>query len=383
MMDNIEKSKNIPSTGPSITQQEIDLVTEAITYGWYDNMNKYINQFTLEFSDFIDKKYCLPTSHGTDAIHLALLSLDIGKGDEVIVPDITWVASASPIVCVGATPVLVDINKDNWCLCPKAFENAITKKTKAVIVVSLFGNMPDMDKILAVAKKHNIYVIEDAAEGIGSTYRNKLAGSMGDIGIFSFNATKLIIAGQGGILVTNNKEIYNRCKLFAHHGIDKYPGAKYYWSNLIGYNYNWSNIQAALALAQLRRINELIDKKKKIFAWYNQQLSNISDITLNYQEKNSCIVYWISVAIIGASYQKSKEYMVAEFKKFNIDVRPFFYPISSMPPYRKYNQAKDMSAINPNVYHLSPYGICLPSGHNLTKQDISYVCQCFKKIINQ
>ena len=192
-----------------------------------------------------------------------MLTLDLNPEDEVIVPDMTWVASAAPVIYVGAKPVLVDVDPDSWCITASQIEKSITKNTKAVVVVDLLGNMPEWDEIVDVCRKNNLFIIEDASEGIGAKYKGKLAGAFGDISLFSFNATKLIMSGQGGMLCTNKQDLYNSAKLMSHHGMDKPKDGKgkYYWSDVLGFNYGWTNIQAALALAQLRRINELIEYK--------------------------------------------------------------------------------------------------------------------------
>ena len=375
------KLKKIPSAGPSITQTEIGLVTEAIKYGWGDKMSFYIDQFVNEFSAYIDVKYCLPTAHCTDAIHLAMLSLDIGAGDEVIVPDLTWVASASPITYVGATPIFADVDPISWCITAKSIESCITPKTKAVVVVDLLGNMPDWKEILELCKRTGIRIIEDAAEGLGATYEGKQAGSFGEISVFSFNATKMIMSGQGGAFCTNDQVLYKKAKLYSHHGIDKELTGKYYWSNTIGYNYNWTNIQAALALAQLRRIDELIAYKKWLFQEYKKHLDLLDGVQLSAANKNVEPVYWISVAVLDSSYGLDKEKLVEMFVEYNIDMRPMFYPISSMPPFQPYVAGKNIREINPVSYQVSEYGICLPNGNNLTAKDVDYICDAFKKII--
>jgi len=373
MINEAKKRGWIASAGPSITDKEVQLVTEAIKYGWYENRNIHIDQFIEEFSSYIGTKYCLLTAHCTDAIHLALLALNIGPGDEVIVPDITWVASACPIHYVGATPVFADIDRKNWCLSPEAFEKAITERTKAVVAVDLYGNMPEMDEIVRIARENNIRIIEDAAEGIGAEYKNRKAGTFADIGVFSFNATKLMMAGQGGALVTDNEEVYKRVKKLWHHGMVEYS-EKAFWSEEIGFNYQWTNIQAALALAQLRRIDELVAKKREAFGWYYERLKNMEGIQLNSEEKYVKNTFWVVSAII-------KEKIMPEFKKYNIDTRPFFYPISSMPAYSEYSHGKNMKEINPVSYDISPYGISFPSSFSLTEDDVDYVCNCLKKIL--
>ena len=373
--------KKITSAGPSITQAEIDLVTEAIQVGWQEKMNWYIDQFVSEFSEYIGVKHCLPTSHCTDAIHLAMLAMDIGLGDEVIVPDLTWVASVSPIIYVGATPVFADVDPVSLCITAESIEQCITSKTKAVVVVDLLGNMPEWREILDLCQKRGIRIIEDAAEGLGATYEGKQAGTFGEVSLFSFNATKLIMSGQGGALCTNDYSLYKKAKLHSHHGIDKELTGKYFWSNVLGYNYNWTNIQAALALAQLRRIKELIAYKKWLFHEYKKHLSKIDGIQLSSAKKNVDAVYWISIAIVDEKYGMDKEELIKRFIEYQIDIRPLFYPVSTMPPFRPYVVDKNMRDVNPTTYNLSKYGVCLPNGNNLSSDDITYVCGVFKNIL--
>jgi perosamine synthetase len=379
---NKNNRKRIASAGPSITESEVELVTEAARIGWYENRNMHIDQLIKEFSSYTEMKYCLPVINCTSAIHLALLSLKIGPGDEVIVPDISWVASACPIVYVGATPVFVDIDRKNWCISSGSFEKAITEKTKAVVVVDLYGNMPEMNDIIKIARLHNIPVIEDAAEAIGAEYRGKKAGTFGEIGVFSFNATKLAIAGQGGILVTNDMEIFEKCKKLRHHGMSDYQ-TKMYWSDELGYNYQWTNIQAALALAQLRRINDLIDKKRQAYEWYYSRLHSVDDIQLSAEEKHVKGTFWIVNAILGDTYNITKEDIVQEFNNHGIDSRPFFYPISSMPPYSRYVSGRNMIMENPVSYTISPRGISFPASFALTEEDVDYVCDIFLQFISK
>lgn len=374
-------NRKIPSAGPSITNAEIKLVAEAVKVGWYGNRNMHLEQFVKEFSEYTGIKYCLPTTNCTSALHLVLLGLGIGVGDEVIVPDITWVASVAPIHYVGATPIFADIDEKSWCLSPTSFEKSITKKTKAVMVVDLYGNMPDMDQILKIAKKNKIYVIEDAAEAMGAEYKGKKAGSFGDVSAFSFNATKIMISGQGGMVATNNKKLYEKFEILSHHGMLPY-NKKMFWSVEIGYNYLWTNIQASLALAQLRRLDELLEIKRKIFSWYQKRLGNIKEITLNSPLKNTKSTYWMVNAVLRGKYKIAKEKLIDEFKKFHIDTRPFFYPVSSQPAYTKYCKDKNYQKKNEISYALSPYTISLPYSLELTESDVNYICDIFIKILN-
>ena len=242
------KFRSIPSAGPSINDSDVRAVTSAMQDGWYKNMSKYLDAFSIRIRQQCERKYCLPVSHGTAALHLAMLALEIGPGDEVIVPEISWVASASCVKYVGARVRFADIDPVTWCLCPKSVAKLISKKTKAVVVVNLFGTMAPMREIQALCKKNGIALVEDAAESLGSTYRNKPSGSFGEISILSFNATKLAMAGQGGTFLTDDPILLKRAQLYSAHGIDQSINGRYYWSHLLGFNYRWTNIQAALAI---------------------------------------------------------------------------------------------------------------------------------------
>lgn len=363
--------RKISSAAPSITPEEIRLVTEAVQFGWHENMSIHIDQFIDEFSGYVGLEYCLPTAHCTDAIHLALLSLGIGPGDEVIVPDLTWVASVSPILYVGATPVFADVDPISWCLTKESIESCITAKTKAVVVVDLLGNMPQWDEIIDLCRSKGLLIIEDAAEGIGAKFDGKLAGNFGDVSLFSFNATKLIMAGQGGAFCTNNSVLYEKAKLYSHHGIDKAQTNKYFWSTLLGFNYNWTNIQAALALAQLRRIDDLIDYKKWLYDSYSQRLSDISGLTLSAAFSNVEPTYWITCGVLDEGIGLCKEDLISIFAKELIDIRPMFYPVSSMPPFVEYKP----KFVNAVAHSVSKYGFCLPSGNNLNEDDVDRVCE--------
>jgi len=373
-------NKYYPSAGPSITEIEIQLVLDAVTNGWYENRNYHTELFINEFKEIIKRSYVLPVSNCTAALHLSLLALDIKPGDEIIVPDITWIASVAPIIYVGAIPIFVDINKDDWCISIDSIKKSITKKTRAIIVVDLYGNMPDMDELLKIAKENNLFLIEDAAESLGSKYKERPAGSFGEISVFSFNATKLAMAGQGGVFATNDEELYNKAKLYSHHGMIKYTDKTTFWSVVVGYNYQWTNIQAALALAQIRRLDDLVNHRRKIFQWYKERLKHIDGLTLNFEHSNVFNTYWVVTVIVDKKYNLKKEDLLRSFSEINIDCRPFFYPASSMPAYEHYS-LNNYNLKNKTSYTLSEYGISLPSSANLIENDIDYICKKFIKIL--
>jgi len=255
--------KKIYYTKPSISDLEIKYATDAATNGWGDQCYTYINRFEELFKKYLGMKYAIATSSCTGALHMGMSALDIGQGDEVIMADTNWIATASPIVNLGAKPVFVDILEDTWCIDPDKVEAAINHRTKAIVAVHLYGNACEMERLLEIGKKYNIPIIEDAAEAIGSVYHGNHAGSMGVFGAFSFHGSKTITTGEGGMFVTNDEKLYERVLTLSNHGRDRNQ-KKQFWADVIGYKYKLSNIQASIGCAQMERIKELIQKKKEI-----------------------------------------------------------------------------------------------------------------------
>lgn len=371
--------KRIAISGPWITQKEIDYVTDAVTNAWYGDANIYNERFEKAFAKYIGVKFAITLPSCTSAIHLSLLSLGVGAGDEVIVPDLTWIASSAPISYVDATPVFADVGEKTWCLSAKSFKQLITSKTKAVIPVDLYGNMPDMDRICEIASRHKIAVIEDAAEAIGSEYKGYKAGSFGDAGVFSFHGSKTLTTGEGGMLVTNREDIYRRSLFLRDHG--RKPSDKMFRNTEVAYKYKMTSMQAALGLAQLERIDEMVRRKRQIFNWYQERLNNIGRITLNYEAPNTKNTYWMVTIIIDEKFGLKKEKLMTWMLGKGIDCRPFFYPLSSLPAYQDLEQAKQAQQRNKNAYKISPYGLNLPCGMNMTEEKVDYVCQILKRII--
>lgn len=379
------ESNNIYLSGPSITQKEIDYVTDAVTNSWYGKADKYNKLFEKSFADYLGVKYAIALPSCTSAIHLALLATRIGKGDEVIVPDVTWIGSSAPITYVGANPVFCDIDENTWCISVDSLENYINSNTKAVIPVDLYGNIPDMDKIYDIANDHDIVIIEDAAEAIGSEYKNRKAGSLGDIGVFSFHASKTLVTGEGGMLTTNDKNVYDRCLLLRNHGraIEK---SKLFWNIEIAYKYRMSDIQAALGLAQLERIDELVSRKRQIFRWYRDELDDLIKsgiIKMNYEPSYIKNTYWMVTIVINSKLNINKEIIIELMKNKNIDCRPFFYPLSMIPAYSHLENIEKYRQNNIISYDISSRGINLPSGMNMDKEKVIYVCNNLKSILEQ
>lgn len=371
--------KRIPISGPSITEKEIDYVTDAVTNGWYENAGSYNQKFEAAFANYIGTKYAVSLPSCTSGIHLSLLAMGVGPGDEVIVPDITWIASAAPISYVGAIPVFVDIDPKTWCLSAKSFESGITPKTKAVIPVDLYGGMPQMEAMIGIAREHNIAVIEDAAEAIGSEDRGKRAGSFGDTGVFSFHGSKTLTTGEGGMLVTDREDIYQRVLFLRDHG--RLPGDKMFYNAEVAYKYKMSSLQAALGLAQLERIDELVRRKRQIFAWYEEELADLEGITLNHEPPNTKNTYWMVTAILDEKFGLDKKNLMELMSEQNIDCRPFFHPLSSIPAYKDWESAKIAAKNNAIAYQISPRAINLPSGMNMTEELVAFVSDRLKTIL--
>jgi perosamine synthetase len=365
-------TEKIAITRPSISDLEIEYVNDAIRNGWGPKCYDYIHRFEKQFAAYQQQAYALATSSCTGAIHIALMALGIKAGDEVIVPDITWIASVEPILYIGAKPVFVDVLNDTWCIDPQKVEGAITPKTKAILVVHVYGNLVDMDAIMGIAKKHNLVVLEDAAEALGSEYKGKKAGSIGDAGVFSFHGTKTISTGEGGIMVTNNADVYERAKILNDHGRNP-KIAKTFWMEEYGYKYKMSNLQAAMGCAQIERADELIDKKREVFSWYKSLLADMP-CQLNPEYPGTKNSYWMPTAIFDASIPFDREALFACMKENNIDSRPFFYPLTSLPMFEDKPQ-------NTVAYNIYCRGINMPSHHNLKLEDVEYICQVIKNYI--
>ena len=371
----------IPVAGPWITQKEIDYVADATSNAWYSNANMYHERFERAFANYLKVTYAVALPSCTSAIHLALLACGVGPGDEVIVPDVTWIASAAPINYVGATPVFADIDPETWCLSPDHFKNCITERTKAVIPVDLYGGMPDMDPISEIAAQHGIHVIEDAAEAIGSEYQGRRAGSLGDTGVFSFHGSKTLTTGEGGMLVTNREDIFRQVLFLRDHG--RKPGDVQFYNSEVAYKYKMSSMQAALGLAQLERVEELIDRKRQIFSWYQEELDGIEGLSLNAEPSGSYNSYWMVTVLLDPKFGIKKDQLMALLSSEEIDSRPFFHPLSSLPAYAHLDAAIAAQQRNVVSYQLSPYGINLPSALSLTQEQVHYTASALKRILGQ
>jgi len=368
----------ISVSGPWITQKEIDYVTDAVTSAWYGNANMYHARFEEAFADYLGVRFAISLPSCTSAIHLSLAALGIGPGDEVIVPEITWIASAAPVNYVGAASVFADVDPASWCLNAESFDACVTPRTKAVIPVDLYGNMPDMDAILEVAGRQGVAVIEDAAQAIGAEYRGEKAGSFGVTGTFSFHGSKTMTTGEGGMLVTDREDLWKRALVLRDHG--RPPGDTMFCNTDVAFKYKMSSMQAALGLGQIERIAELIDRKRRIFSWYQERLRDIEGITLNSEAAHVRNVYWMVTVILDQNWGIEKEQLIKLLAEKGVDSRPFFRPLSSIPAYEGSKQAESARHRNHVSYRIAPFGVNLPSGLNMDEEKVEYVCDVLRAL---
>ncbi|HWR02773.1 MAG TPA: DegT/DnrJ/EryC1/StrS family aminotransferase [Humidesulfovibrio sp.] len=371
-------------SGPWVTELEVSYVAEAARTAWLDKAGVFNARFEKAFAEYMGSAHAASLPSCTSGLHLALAALGVGPGDEVIVPDLTWIASAAPVSYVGATPVFADVDRATWCMDAASFESLITPRTKAVIPVDLYGGMPDYDALLAVAARHNIPVIEDAAEALGSQWKGARAGKLGRIGVFSFHGSKTMTTGEGGMLVTDDDALFARIQFLRDHG--RIPGDVSFVNAEVAFKYKMSALQAAFGLAQLERVEELVAKKRQIFSWYEERLRGLPGVTLNAQPDGMLNSYWMVTIVLDPALAQAKGLdkarLMALFKAQNIDTRPFFSPLSSIPAYADTDQGKAARARNAASYAIGPYGLNLPCGMSLTEAQAERVCASLKDILN-
>ncbi len=365
-------------TKPSVTELEVGYVTDAVRNGWGEKCYEYIHRFEQLFATHLGTQHVIATSSCTGALHMGLAALGIGPGDEVIMADTNWAATAAPIVHLGATPVFVDILPDSWCLDPELVEQSITPHTKAIIAVHLYGNLCDMKKLLDIGSKYDIPVVEDAAESLGSVYYGRHAGSMGRFGVFSFHGSKTLTTGEGGAFVTNDPDIYEHALTLSNHGRAR-GQSKQFWADIVGFKYKMSNIQAALGCAQMERIDELIKRKREIFQAYSGALDDFSGVTMNPEPTGTKNGYWMPTLVCAPELSLTREIMQSAFLAENIDARVIFWPLTSTDAFGRY--LVDGSE-RPIAHFIADRGINLPSYHDMTEENIMRVLGTLQKLLS-
>jgi perosamine synthetase len=367
----MKTNKKVSFAGPSITKKEVAYVVDAVKNGWYSTFDKHIKKLEQQICEYTGAKYALAGFCATHSLHLACLVCGFQKGDEVICVDTSWAATSHVIAYTGATPVFVDIDPDTWCIDPKAIERAITKKTKGIMLVHTYGHPAAMDEIMKIAKKYSLKVIEDAAPSLGSLYKGKKVGTLGDVGAYSFHGAKIAASGEGGMFVTNNKFYLEKAILLSNMGR---TNRKFnFWCDSLGYEYQMANVTAALALAQVERIEELVAMKRRIFNWYYERLNDMPELKL-LSEPDGCRSNYAYPSVLLNTKKISREDIIKKLAQENIHARAAFPRMSGFPMYER-------RFPNPEAEKVEKYGLNLPSAANITEKDVAFVCKKLQKLI--
>ncbi len=362
----------ITMASPVFHGNEQKYLNECIETGWISANGRFVKDFEQQFAEFCGTKYAISCSNGTVSLHVCLLGLGIGPGDEVIMPTLTYIATANCVKYCGATPVFVDSDPDTFNIDVNKIEEKISSKTKAIMPVHLYGLACNMDEINKLAQKYNLYVIEDAAEAHGAEIHGKKVGTMGDVASFSFFGNKIITCGEGGMVVTDNEELYQKMKLLKGQGVS--PN-KRYWHTVVGYNYRMTNMQAAIGLAQLESIDWHLAERQRIAKTYQKFLVDASDLMIMQAEPEGYHhVYWMNNVILSDKVRLTRDEVMQKMEAKGIEMRPVFYPMHIMPPYY------DASLSLPVAEHLAERGISLPTHANLTEANIEEICVNLKEI---
>ena len=328
-----------------------------------------MDRFEDAFAGVVGTKHAISCSNGTAALHLALLALGVKPGEEVIVPDLTFIACANSVIYCGANPILVDIDPEIWCLDPSKVEEQITPKTRGIIAVHLRGHPADMESIMAIAHRHGLFVIEDAAQAHCATVRGTPVGSIGEVGTFSFFGNKMITTGEGGMVTTNDDAIAERIRLLKNQGMTK---DRRYWHPVVGYNYRLTNLQAAIGLAQVERLPEIAACHRQVAAWYQEELQGVSGLSWQQTRTWARHAWWQFVVVVEEEFGEDRDAILARLNEMGIDARRLYYPTHQLPPYA----GSAAGRMFPVAEHHAERGICLPTYAGMQRDDVEYVCEC-------
>ena len=359
----------IPVCEPKLGEKELEYVIECVQSTWISSKGRFIEKFEKEFSKYCGAKYGVATTSGTTALHLALATLGMKRGDEVIIPTFTMIATANAVTYTGAKPVLVDSELVTWNIDVNKIEEEITNKTKAIMVVHTYGHPVDMDPVLDLARDNGLYIVEDAAEAHGAEYKGKRVGALGDVGCFSFYANKIITTGEGGMIVTNNEELAEKARMLKDMAFEK---ERRFWHRYLGFNYRMTNLQAAIGVAQMEKLDQFVEVRRRNASLYNSLLKDIEGITLPPEADWAKNVYWMYSVLIEDSFGRDRNELMKHLSENGIETRTFFNPIHVQPLYCKRYKGEKY----PLAEELSRKGINLPSGNTLKKEEIEHIAEC-------
>lgn len=368
-------SNFIPVANPFLGNEELKNVIECVSSGWISSQGKFVTTFEQDFSRLHENLFALSSSNGTVAIQLALLALGIGKGDEVLVPNLTFAATINAVIHTGATPVLIDVDMETWNIDPEKCKTEINSKTKAIVTVHLYGEPSDLDRLLVLANNHGLKIVEDCAEALGSYYKSRRVGTYGDAATFSFFGNKTITTGEGGMILFKDKETYLRAKKLRDHGMSF---EKRYWHDVIGFNYRITNLQAAIGVAQLKKLSFILDKKKEIAKNYNSFFLNSPFFIVQKCNESNINSYWLYSVILKNNSPITRDQLMDELRNSGIETRPVFYGLSEMEIYKSFSKSK-----MENSKFISENGLCFPSYVNLSQSDFMKIINLMKIIFDE
>jgi perosamine synthetase len=353
----------IPVAEPSLGEREVELVTDAVRSGWVSSIGEYVTSFEEGLAARCGVAHAIATSNGTTALHLALAVAGIGPEDEVIVPSLTFVATAAAARYVGASPVIAESDPAHWCVDPEDVTRRITPRTRAVVAVDLYGHPADMDALAGISAEHDLVLVEDAAEALGATYRDRPAGGLGRLGVLSFYGNKLITTGEGGAVLTEDSALAERARFLRDHAMD--PDRRY-WHGEIGFNYRITNMQAALGVAQLERLDELLERKRAVAGAYRAGLQDVSGVKLQEEAAWASSSWWMTTLRIDGAGGVDRDELALRLRAAGVDSRPVFVPLHLLPPYRQADSLPVAEAIGAE-------GLSLPSSTSLSDSEVEYV----------
>ena len=360
---------------PSLDGNELNYVTECIERNWISSQGKFVTQFEKVFEEFHTGTHALAVSNGTVALHLALISLGVGPGDEVIVPNLTFAASANAVIQAGASPVFCEINPNTWCIEPNELKRLVGPKTKAIMPVHLYGQPCDMDSLNEICAQFDLLMIEDCAEALGSEWKGRKVGTFGDAATFSFFGNKTISTGEGGMILFNDSEVAQKARILRDHGMSK---NKRYWHEVVGYNYRLTNMQAAIGVAQMEKFQEILTKKLKIASFYESALEGSLGISnLPYGVKDTLHSNWLFGVLLDVGI--NVEDIISEMLSRGIETRPFFHSLHTMPPYKEFRTSISLD----NSETVSRRGLSLPSSVDLQEEELQTISHNLIQIISK
>jgi perosamine synthetase len=365
----------IPVAAPDLSGNEQQYVADCLHSTWISSTGSYIGRFEGAFAEFCGVKHAVSCSNGTTALHLAMLALGVGPGDEVIVPTLTFVATANAVAYCGARPVFVDSEPDTWNIDPTLIEAKIGSKTRGIIVVHLFGHPVDMDPILSMARRHGLFVVEDAAQAHGAEYKGRRVGSIGDVATFSFFGNKIITTGEGGMVTTNDDSIAGKVSLLKNHGMD--PNRRY-WHPVIGYNYRMTNVAAAIGLAQLEKVEWQLERRRELAAWYREGLRGAEGMVWQSEEDWARHVWWMFSVVLDDELSVERDQVIRDLHERGVETRPFVHPLHTLPPYCDAFRGDSF----PAAERIARRGLNLPTWAGLKQNDVGYVCQNLRECLN-